>query len=313
MILKGAASARQENTAPTSSSVQAERVTQSYTTPPLPPAAVAHAALQATVNIVCDSKNGSIKAISGSGVIIDPRGVILTNAHIAQYVLLASDSSFGVSCVVRIGSPAVNAWRVAPLFIPASWVKKHAANIIDTDTKSTGEYDFGLLLITASAGLPRPHSFPALPFDTREAIAFTDDSAIVTGYPAEFAPQFSGHHTLYAAITPTTVGQLMTFDGGTVDMVSLGGVPAAQGGSSGGAVVNAWGFLVGIVTTTTDAPTTAQRDLRAITLAHIDRNMRLFTGNSLAQFLERDTSAVADDFTRNTAPDLLSSYRQLLR
>ena len=40
----------------------------------------------AIVNIFCTTKSGgSFKPITGSGVVIDKRGIILTNAHVAQY------------------------------------------------------------------------------------------------------------------------------------------------------------------------------------------------------------------------------------
>src|SRR3989344_252919 len=43
----------------------------------------------AVVNILCiTGSGGPLNSISGSGVIIDPRGIILTNAHVAQYFLL---------------------------------------------------------------------------------------------------------------------------------------------------------------------------------------------------------------------------------
>src|SRR3989344_8595044 len=41
---------------------------------------------EALVNIICTSRRGgAFNLISGSGVVIDPRGVILTNAHLGQY------------------------------------------------------------------------------------------------------------------------------------------------------------------------------------------------------------------------------------
>ncbi len=40
----------------------------------------------ALVNIICYAPaNGVLHSISGGGVMIDPRGIILTNAHVAQY------------------------------------------------------------------------------------------------------------------------------------------------------------------------------------------------------------------------------------
>src|SRR3989338_2839263 len=63
---------------------------------------------EALVNIFCVTKSGGIfKPASGSGIIIDKRGIILTNAHVAQYFLLKDylEQNF-IECIVRVGSPA---------------------------------------------------------------------------------------------------------------------------------------------------------------------------------------------------------------
>ena len=83
----------------------ATRIEHPYPTPSESSDAVNSAARAALVNILCTSR-GSVRPISGSGVIIDSRGVILTNAHVAQYVLLAENPAINLSCVIRTGSPA---------------------------------------------------------------------------------------------------------------------------------------------------------------------------------------------------------------
>lgn len=50
-------------------------------------------------------------------------------------------------------------------------------------------------------------------------------------------------------------------------------------------MVNIWGRMVGIIVTTSEGETTAERDLRAITLAHVDRSLRAHEGVGLADFL----------------------------
>ncbi|HEV8677502.1 MAG TPA: hypothetical protein VN701_01580, partial [Candidatus Paceibacterota bacterium] len=58
-------------------------------TPLLSPEQVNENARASIVNILClATGNGQENSISGSGVIIDARGVILTNAHVGQYFLL---------------------------------------------------------------------------------------------------------------------------------------------------------------------------------------------------------------------------------
>src|SRR5581483_7670669 len=76
--------------------------------PELSPETVNATLRSSLVNILCTTVGGGLfRPISGSGVIIDTRGVILTNAHVAQFFLL-KDYPFknNIQCVVRTGSPA---------------------------------------------------------------------------------------------------------------------------------------------------------------------------------------------------------------
>ena len=265
------------------------------------------AARGALVNILCIPQGASLSPISGSGVIIDPRGVILTNAHVAQYVLLSQDEQLSLHCSVRTGSPATAHWTPSVLFMPPIWVNEHAVDISAQHPTGTGEHDYALLLITNSLdGSPLPASFPSLPIDTREGVTFIDDQILAASYPAEFLGGIAAENDLYANSSVTTVKQLLTFGSGTIDVLSLGGIIEAQSGSSGGSVVNAWGRLVGIITTTSEGATTADRDLRAIALSYIDTDMKAQSGYSLEDLLAGNVAAEAADFAVTVAPTLTS-------
>lgn len=291
---------------------QAARIQNPYPNPPEPAVQVNADARSALVNILCLSQ-GSIRPISGSGVIIDPRGVILTNAHVAQYVLLSESPNINLSCEIRSGSPARNAWKASVLYLPPVWVEAHANEINSQHPTGTGEHDYALLLIdgsSANAPLPSQLSggFPFVPVDTRNGIGFVGDQVLVATYPAEFIGGIQTELDLYAASSITTVGQLLTFGQNTVDAISLGGIIEAQAGSSGGEVVNPWGRLIGVVTTTTDASTTAGRDLRAITLSYINTDLKNQSGSDLSTFLTGDVTDEEAQFNANVAPSLLSQY-----
>jgi S1-C subfamily serine protease len=259
----------------------------------------------AIVNIYCESK-GSISSIAGSGVVIDPRGVVLTNAHVAQYMLLATDSTMRVECFIRTGSPSKNRYKADILYLPAVWIAEHAEDIAAKRPTGTGESDYALLVITKTIdSSPLPAGFPYLPVDTREAIAFTSDRVLLAGYPAEFAiKNTTGASILYPASVFTKVGNLLTFGDRSVDLISLDGAVLAQSGSSGGAVMNIWGLLVGLISTTSEGATTAERELRAITLAYIDRDIAATTGAGLASLLAGDVRAKATSFMNVQAPAL---------
>lgn len=287
------------------------RVQNPYPFPPLLPETLNVSARAALVNVLCLSGIPRIRSTAGSGIIIDPRGVILTNAHVAQYMLLEK-AGHPVRCTIRAGSPAVNRYTAELMHLPQAWIASHAEDITNPNPSGTGEDDFTLLAITGTVdGAPTPLSFPFIAPDTRDAIGFTDDAILVAAYPAEFisngAQNMLGHMTASGRI-----GDLFTFGGGHVDVISLGATALAQGGSSGGAVVNAWGRLVGVITTTSDGDTTAERELRAITPAHIERSLAAESGLSLDAFLQQHPRETARLFSEQKAPQLAETLSNAL-
>ncbi len=288
---------------------QAFRIKNPYPFPPVSFEVVDALTRSALVNIFCSPRGASsLSPISGSGVIIDPRGVILTNAHVAQYVLLAQSSRINLSCSVRTGAPATARWTAEILYLPPVWIEGHAREIGTLHPTGTGEHDYALLRITGSTdGTPLPPAFPYLPVDTREAIGFSGDRVLVVSYPAEFLAS-AAQFIMYPASSVTTIGELMTFITHTVDLISLGGIIEAQGGSSGGAVVNAWGRLIALISTTSEGETTALRDLRAVTLAYINRDLTAQTHFDLPTTLGGDVAAEALDFNTHEAPRLIDLY-----
>ena len=265
----------------------------------------------ALVNIFCATSGGSFQSTSGSGVIIDPRGIILTNAHVAQYVLLAQSSRTDLSCFVRYGAPAQALWEAEVLYIPPVWVGEHAADITNANPTGTGEHDYALLRITRSAGdlsaAPEPIRIPSLPFDTREAIAFPSDFVLAASYPSEFIGGTAPYFNLFPVSSIAPIGELLTFEARSVDLISLSGVAEAQSGSSGGPVVNAWGYLVGIITTTSEGATTADRELRAITLSYINRDLVTQAGLDISDILSGNVEARAAEFEAKQAPALVQA------
>jgi len=298
----------------TSTTGEASRINNPYDVPAESFELVNTVARSALVNILCMPRGGgSLSPTSGSGVIIDPRGVILTNAHVAQYVLLSESQNIDLECQIRTGAPANAAWIADVLYIPPVWVNAHASEINTAHPTGTGEHDYALLRITGAApGQTAPTLFPSIPFDTREAIGFLGDNVLGAGYPAEFLGGMAAENDLYPVSSVSPINQLLTFGTTTVDVIALGGVIEAQSGSSGGAVLNAWGRLIGLISTTSDAPTTAGRDLRAITMSYINRDLQIQTGTDLVSFLSGDLASEEAYFNANIAPGLIQQYIKLL-
>lgn len=297
----------------TSSLPTASRIEHPYETPPLSFNDINTQARAALVNILCAPRSGTFSPISGSGVIIDSRGVVLTNAHVAQYVLLSESPDVDLSCSVRMGAPASPRYTPQVLAISNDWVAAHAPDINTRRTKGTGEHDWALLRLIPLAvnPTPLPTTFPTIPIDTRTAIGFPGDSVLAAGYPAEFVGGIIAQRELYPVSSVSTIDQLLTLGSGSVDLVSIGSVIEAQGGSSGGPIVNDHGKLIAIITTTSEGTTTAQRDLRGLTLNYIDADVTRETGQNLSSLLESNLETLRAHFV-STEPHLLIPFLEQL-
>ena len=248
--------------------------------------ASAAALRNALVNILCDAPaGGAIHSISGSGVFVDPKGIILTNAHVAQYFLLADRD---VSCSIRTGGPAKDAYRAALIYIPAAWIKQNASVITQAAPDGTGENDFALLAVTGSAtNDPLPASFPFVPPAVVSPAKSTP--VVIASYGAQFLQTSQVRTDLYPTIVFGSVKDVFTFATDTVDVLSLGGSAAAQEGSSGGGVATAAGTLAGAITTSTITGATDTRTLNAITASYIRAAYASQTGEPLDLLLARPT------------------------
>ncbi|MBI1975555.1 MAG: trypsin-like peptidase domain-containing protein [Candidatus Vogelbacteria bacterium] len=278
----------------------------------LPTSQVNIAIRPAVVNILCTTKRGDFfRPITGSGVVIDSRGVILTNAHVAQYLLLNDR----VSCVVRTGNPARPTYEAKLLYLPPSWIRANQNNINEAAPTGTGENDWALIQIgtVLNESAPLPPAIPRVAFRTMTDVLPEVNKVLLASYPAELVGGITSQIGLYQVSTVTTVLRGYYFDDAkpdAIDLISLGGNILAQGGSSGGAVIDLTdGALIGLIVTSTAADTTDGKDLRAITLSHINRSMRAHIGISLETFLQ---SNLDDHFDAFHATDFLTERQALL-
>lgn len=253
----------------------------------------------ALVNIICAAKNGGVRSISGSGVLISRDGVVITNSHIAQLFLLSDYPTKGnVVCVVRTGSPARTAYYAELAYLSASWMETHPDSLVATNPKGSGENDFALLQVTRSAtDAPLPEAFPFVSLAT--GAPALQESVAIGSYGAESLTSEQIRTALIPTLVLGVVQDVYTFERTTVDLLSLGGSAAAQHGSSGGGIVNEKGSLVAVITTSSTAGTFASRDLRAITADHIRRSFSKDIGVELDAYLETHTrTAIVSAFAQ---------------
>lgn len=268
---------------------------------------------EALVNILCIADPLSpIGSISGSGIIIDPSGTILTNAHIAQTFLLKDyPEESTITCTIRTDSPATAAYTADLAYISPLWVVENKEAIAQDNPTGTGKDDFALLTITGPSEFGEmPESFPYIPLTFDEAVI--GDVVISAGYPASFLSADAIRRSLVQISAAGTVEDVFTFLQTTVDVLSLGGVPLAQQGASGGAVVRSDGSLIGLVVTSSLEENTQERDLRAISTGHIARSFAGQHSSSFANFAFGDIAPEAENFMNTIAPQLTELLLKVL-
>lgn len=258
------------------------------------------------VNIICVLDRGdTLVYSSGTGVIVSPSGIIITNAHVAQHFLLSGYLKSGKEqCAIRNGNPARKHYTAELLYIPPAWIRENYKGIVGDEPQGTGENDYAFLVITSTTdGSPLPASFTHLPVSVDPAMD-QNDVIVAAGYPAEFIPAESVNTNLYGVSLPTRIQDVYTFTETTIDLIQMNGGYLAQRGASGGPVVNSDGGLIGIVVTASLQLYDGERHLNAITTGHIDRSLDKYTGKRLKSVLEGDPRAKAAEFARSTAPEL---------
>lgn len=265
-------------------------------TPPPPSGSIDTAAAtlrSALVNILCYASAGSgLHGMSGSGVFIDSKGIIITDAHVAQYLLLADRK---VSCTIRTGSPAADTYKAALIYISPMWLRANPTVLTQAAPTGTGEYDFALLAVTKSA---TASTLPALfPSVSLAQVPPTSGTPIVIGsYGAQFLEANQVQSDLFPTVVFGSVKDVYTFNTNTVDVLALGGSVAAQEGSSGGGVVDAMGALTAMITTSTVDGATATRSLSAITASYIRSEYAGEMGTPLDFLLDQPTAASVSAF-----------------
>ncbi len=247
----------------------------------------------ALVNIVCYAPvGGPLHSITGSGVIIDSKGIILTNAHIAQYFLLFDR---GISCTIRSGNPASDRYKAALIYIPEPWLRANSKVLTTQNPTGNGEHDFALLAITKSAtSAPLPVEHPSIPLATDSSRVGT--AIVIASYGAQFLQSAQVQSSLFPIVVFGSVKDVYTFASTTVDVLALGGSAAAQEGSSGGGVAGGASTLLGTITTSTIVGDTSTRSLDAITASYIRGAYASKTGQALDILLGASPGKSVADF-----------------
>ncbi len=231
------------------------------------------------VNIYCEAHLVSgRRIISGTGVIISPRGVILTNAHLGQFFLFGDSKA--VSCKIRMGNPAVTMYKAAIIYISPPWMEQNRDMLTKESVLGTGEHDIALLAITDGVGTyTKPSIFPFVPLGN--TIPHKNERLALMSYAAQYLTNFEINSALHPTVALEAAQDIYTFGSTTADVMTFAGSTIAQHGSSGGGIVNAKGQLVGMITTSKTDGTFASRIVGAITATYIRREFKEQTGTPI--------------------------------
>lgn len=263
----------------------------------------------ALVNILCQYKTEDyIRTTTGTGFFIEETGVILTNAHVAQFLLLkeVDDSITQADCVIRTGDPAEPHYMADLLYISPTWILRNAALISEEMPRGTGEYDYALLYVTEATGdTELPSSFPSLPVYSELLPRDIDGSNVIAGgYPATKLIRNGVNAKLSPTVDNTTIEELYTFGSNYADIFSIAESAVGEHGASGGPVAHGEKGVIGLIVTKGDEATEGERSLRALTLSYIDRSIIEETGYTLRQNAQGDLSARGTIFKAALAPFL---------
>ncbi len=269
---------------------------------------------QALVNIFCTfTTREYIRTTTGTGFFIDADGVIITNAHVAQFLLMEGTDDEGTTeCTIRTGSPATARYQAELLYLPPAWVQDNAAQMKTEVPMGTGERDYALMFVSDTVdGSPLPAQFPALAVDSSLVpVTVKNNQVIAAGYPAGNLAANGASSALYSVQAETVISDLYTFGSNYADVLALRGSVVGAEGASGGPVLNTEGEVIGMISTRGDDSVDGPGSLRAITMSHINRTIEEETGFSLAQNLNGNLQERSDIFARTLTPFLITLLEQ---
>lgn len=260
------------------------------------------------VNTVCAERDGrSINVTTGSGVVISPQGVVITNAHVAQFFLL-QDYNRSVSCAIyRENLPAFG-FEAKILYISKEWINKNYDLIRTKEPKGTGEHDYALLYITkhTNSSIKLPTSFPSARIDQLKDPVI-GSKVLVGGYPGGHKNIIDITKSLNLKTEVVDVLDIFTFGNNRPDVFTVSRSKVGAKGSSGGGVFESGNNgleLLGIIVTTDDTGGNAR--INAITTNYINRAIKSETGNDLKYYLSGNLKDKSEKFKGVHLDDLAS-------
>jgi hypothetical protein len=255
------------------------------------------------VHIICSTQDGlQTKVVTGSGVIVDKQGVILTNAHVALNVLL-EDHIKDSKCEAYQKNIPTYGYKLDVLYFPSKWADENKNILKSSSPKGTGEYDFAFLVITdtTSPGHKKPSSFSSADLNLNSSTLKEKNKIFVAGYPGLPPTIFDINKAGRLKTDSTEITKVYSLSKNTIDILSSGVTSVAERGSSGGGVF-AQGKLVGIIFSINEK--SLGFILNSITLDYINRALIKDTNKSILELIQSSSLEDAKNFEKNQGSDI---------
>lgn len=204
------------------------------------------------VNINCLEKTKTYTRLSsGSGVIISPSGIVLTNAHVTYPFLKTSQFGLGTySCSIRRENIPNFGYSAELVYYPIDWITDNREIIKEASPVGTGENDYALLQITTALGpTPKIKSFPYASIKINSNDLKANLPVTVAGYPSSNSGIFELDTKPGLKIAKTNIVDFFTFKTRSYDVLQTGVNEVAYRGASGGGIFED-NLLFGIIVTT---------------------------------------------------------------
>lgn len=267
------------------------------------------------VNIFCSQKivvNGKVtsqrRTITGSGALISKDGVVLTNAHVAQFPLLA-DKNPNIVCLARYGNPASGSLSVKVSYISPEWVKEYGKYINTEGAPQSGKSDFALLKISLPTG--NTGNSPLFPLTLQKSLPDQSATIYSVSYPADILGAKGVNSSLPLQKEALGINRFYSVGVTSNDVIETTPSSAGQRGSSGGAIVDQQGQLIGTITTIVNSSNPSKKLIRAMTITHTDVEFSKFSNTNLSQVTTYGIAEAEKSFDnqyREFLTSLLTNY-----